>query len=121
MGIQTELGIIVLEKDEILLAFEEPNSLLFYIDPLYDPSRKLKGYAFIGGGFGHAVGLSQYGSYHLGKNGYSFFSALNGPLLRVELGRTNPLPAAVNVIARGAARAAVSQPSRAAPPSQEGE
>ena len=77
MGIQTELGIIVLEKDEILLAFEEPNSLLFYVDPLYDPSRKLKGYAFIGGGFGHAVGLSQYGSYHLGKNGYSYDRILN--------------------------------------------
>ena len=77
MGIQTELGIVVLEKDEILLAFEEPNSLLFYVDPLYDPNRKLKGYAFIGGGFGHAVGLSQYGSYHLGKNGYSYDRILN--------------------------------------------
>ena len=77
IGIQTELGIIVLEKDEILLAFEEPNSLLFYVDPLYDPNRKLKGYTFIGGGFGHAVGLSQYGSYHLGKNGYSYDRILN--------------------------------------------
>ncbi len=72
MGIQTELGIIVLEKDDILLAFEEPNSLLFYVDPIYDAKNQLTGYAFIGGGLGHAVGLSQYGSYHLGKNGFSY-------------------------------------------------
>jgi SpoIID/LytB domain protein len=77
MGIQTELGIIVLEKDEIIQAFEEPDSLLFYIDPLYDANRKLKGYAFIGGGFGHAVGLSQFGSYNMGKAGYSYDRILN--------------------------------------------
>jgi len=29
-----------------------------------------------------------------GKNGYRFYSALNGPVLRVELGRTNPLSTA---------------------------
>jgi SpoIID/LytB domain protein len=72
IGIQTDLGVVVLEKDEILLAFEAPNSLLFYIDPIVDGSRNLKGYKFVGGGFGHAVGLSQYGSYALGKRGFSY-------------------------------------------------
>ena len=77
MGIQTDLGVIVLEKDEILLAFEAPNSLLFYIDPIVDASRNLKGYKFMGGGFGHAVGLSQFGSYALGKRGFSYDKILN--------------------------------------------
>ena len=72
IGIQTDLGVVVLEKDEILLAFEAPNSLLFYIDPIVDASSNLKGYKFVGGGFGHAVGLSQYGSYALGKRGFSY-------------------------------------------------
>jgi SpoIID/LytB domain protein len=72
MGIETDLGIVILEKDEILLAFEAPNSLLFYIDPISDANRNLKGYKFIGGGFGHAVGLSQFGSYALGKQGFSY-------------------------------------------------
>ena len=31
----------------------------------------LKGYRFIGGGFGHGVGMSQTGAYNLGKQGYS--------------------------------------------------
>lgn len=72
IGIQTDLGVVVLEKDEILLAFEAPKSLLFYMDPIVDANRNLKGYKFVGGGFGHAVGLSQYGSYALGKRGFSY-------------------------------------------------
>ena len=31
----------------------------------------LKGYRFIGGGFGHGVGMSQTGAYNLGEQGYS--------------------------------------------------
>jgi diguanylate cyclase (GGDEF)-like protein len=65
--------------------------------------------------------MAMYSAKQAGKNGYRFYSALNGPVLRVELGRTNPLSSAVNVIARGAVRASVSPPSLAAPPSQEGE
>src|SRR5712671_4534562 len=65
--------------------------------------------------------MAMYSAKQAGKNGYRFYSALNGPVLRVELGRTNPLSTAVNVIARGAARASVSPSSLAAPPSQEGE
>lgn len=34
------------------------------------PIRVLKGYTFIGGGLGHAVGMSQTGAYHLGKLGW---------------------------------------------------
>ncbi|MBD3885107.1 SpoIID/LytB domain-containing protein [Phormidium tenue FACHB-886] len=34
-------------------------------------TRVLKGFAFVGGGFGHGVGMSQTGSYHLGEIGWS--------------------------------------------------
>ncbi|NJK29990.1 MAG: SpoIID/LytB domain-containing protein [Acaryochloris sp. SU_5_25] len=87
LQVTTDLGTIDLVKDDILRAFEAPNSLLFYIEPLYaapptqspsspssptpQPQKIFKGYAFIGGGFGHGVGLSQTGSYHLSQQGWS--------------------------------------------------
>ncbi|MBE9032603.1 SpoIID/LytB domain-containing protein [filamentous cyanobacterium LEGE 11480] len=73
LGIVTDLGAIELERDEILLAFDAPNSLLFYMDPITDAKTQgLTGFKFTGGGLGHAVGLSQYGSYHLGKLGWNY-------------------------------------------------
>jgi SpoIID/LytB domain protein len=73
LGIQTDRGVVVLERDDVLLALEAPNSMLFYLEPVLAPDRtKVTGYAFVGGGLGHAVGLSQYGSYHLGKQGWSY-------------------------------------------------
>jgi SpoIID/LytB domain protein len=71
LRVTTDLGAIDLEKDNILIAFYAPASLLFYIEPTLDAQKKLKGYTFIGGGLGHGVGLSQTGSYHLGKLGWS--------------------------------------------------
>lgn len=71
LRVTTDQGAVDLEKDNILIAFYAPASLLFYIDPLYDAQKKLTGYAFIGGGLGHGVGLSQSGSYRLGKLGWS--------------------------------------------------
>jgi SpoIID/LytB domain protein len=94
MSVTTDRGVIQLEKDEILRAFYAPSSTLFYIDPIYDPAIKsvkpiksaqspttsvqkqqpvqvLKGYTFVGGGFGHGVGMSQTGAYHLGDLGWS--------------------------------------------------
>ena len=46
-------------------------STLFYIEPIYDANKKIKGYSFVGGGLGHGVGLSQYGSYNLAKLGWT--------------------------------------------------
>jgi SpoIID/LytB domain protein len=71
LRVTTDQGAIDLEKDNILIAFYAPASLLFYIEPTLDAQKKLKGYAFVGGGLGHGVGLSQTGSYHLGKLGWS--------------------------------------------------
>lgn len=79
LRVQTDRGIIDLEKDEILRALWGPNSILFYLEPLYEPApantpaanRRLRGYAFVGGGFGHGVGMSQTGAYHLGELGWA--------------------------------------------------
>jgi SpoIID/LytB domain protein len=71
LRVTTDQGAVDLEKDNILIAFYAPASLLFYMDPLYDAQKKLTGYAFIGGGLGHGVGLSQSGSYRLGKLGWN--------------------------------------------------
>ena len=70
--VTTDRDAIEIPKDEILTAFYPPISTLFYLDPLYKEDKKtLRGYAFVGGGFGHGVGLSQAGSYKLAESGLS--------------------------------------------------
>jgi SpoIID/LytB domain protein len=71
LQVTTDKGMVELEKDNILIAFYAPASLLFKIDPLYDAQKKVTGYAFSGGGLGHGVGLSQTGSYRLGALGWT--------------------------------------------------
>jgi len=83
MTITTDTGIIEIPNDEIRNAFYPPISTFFYIEPIYDDEdennqgddqngdRTLEGYTFIGGGFGHGVGLSQTGSYNLANLGQS--------------------------------------------------
>ncbi|MBW4683070.1 MAG: SpoIID/LytB domain-containing protein [Microcoleus vaginatus WJT46-NPBG5] len=78
MAVITDGGVLELEKDEILRAFYAPLSTLFYVEPIYQENTKiLKGYAFIGGGFGHGVGMSQTGSHKLAKLGWSSDRILN--------------------------------------------
>jgi SpoIID/LytB domain protein len=45
--------------------------------PPSTPIQVLKGYAFVGGGFGHGVGMSQTGAYNLGELGWSSDRILN--------------------------------------------
>ena len=71
LAVQTDKGVIEIDKNEVRSAFEAPLSTFFYLEPIYDTSKILKGYAFVGGGFGHGVGLSQYGSHNLAKLGWS--------------------------------------------------
>jgi SpoIID/LytB domain protein len=71
LTIQTDKGILELYKNEVRSAFGPPRSTLFYLDPIYDTNRQIKGYNFVGGGFGHGVGLSQFGSYNLARLGWS--------------------------------------------------
>ena len=68
--IDTDLGNIKLHKNEVRSAFGPPISTLFYLDPVYDADQQLYAYTFVGGGFGHGVGLSQNGSYNLARLGW---------------------------------------------------
>ncbi|MEA5468802.1 SpoIID/LytB domain-containing protein [Spirulina sp. 06S082] len=70
--IETDRGVVELQKTEARSAFGPPRSTLFYIDPILDASGNLTGYKFIGGGFGHGVGLNQYGSYTLANLGWKY-------------------------------------------------
>lgn len=72
MEVQTDRGTITIEKDEIRDAFHAPDSTLFYLEPQFNESKQLLGYKFIGGGLGHGVGMSQTGSYRLGRMGWSY-------------------------------------------------
>ncbi|NEP17361.1 MAG: SpoIID/LytB domain-containing protein [Leptolyngbya sp. SIO4C1] len=88
--VETDVGSFELTKNEIVSALIPPRSLLFYLEPIYEapsspappaagsmpgtvpsPAPVLKGYTFVGGGFGHGVGLSQTGAYRLGELGWS--------------------------------------------------
>jgi SpoIID/LytB domain protein len=71
LAVKTEMGIFTLHKDEVQSAFKAPISTLFYLYPLNKGQAKVWGYAFIGGGFGHGVGLSQTGAENLAKLGWS--------------------------------------------------
>ncbi|WP_414578488.1 SpoIID/LytB domain-containing protein [Anabaena sp. CCY 9402-a] len=71
LAVKTDIGTFTLHKDEVRSAFAAPRSTLFYIVPLNKGKTELWGYAFIGGGLGHGVGLSQTGAQNLAKLGWS--------------------------------------------------
>ncbi|MEM1309891.1 MAG: SpoIID/LytB domain-containing protein, partial [Cyanobacteria bacterium P01_H01_bin.153] len=76
LEIATDAGVVTLQKDEVIRAIAAPLSLLFYTAGLYEEvpgaaEPQLIGYRFIGGGFGHGVGMSQTGAYNLGDLGWS--------------------------------------------------
>ncbi|WP_035984234.1 SpoIID/LytB domain-containing protein [Leptolyngbya sp. KIOST-1] len=77
VDVETDLGVVQLRKDEIVRVLRPPRSLLFYLEPIHSAGAngapgQLTGYRFVGGGWGHAVGLSQAGSYRLGNLGWSY-------------------------------------------------
>ena len=69
--VETDLGNIELLKNEVRSALRPPISTLFYLEPIYNAENELDSYVFVGGGFGHGVGLSQFGSYNLARLGWS--------------------------------------------------
>jgi SpoIID/LytB domain protein len=90
LSVQTNLGTVKLSKDEILRCFQAPNSLLFYLEPIYAADKvTLEGYSFVGGGLGHGVGLSQAGSYRLGDLGWSAPQIVNFYFPRTQLKTLN--------------------------------
>lgn len=76
MTIQTDKGNLELRKEEVRSALLPPRSTFFYVEPV-KKDNVLWGYAFIGGGFGHGVGLSQTGAYKLAELGWSSERILN--------------------------------------------
>ncbi len=71
LAINTDIGTFHLQKDEVRSAFAAPVSTLFYLQPLNKGKPGIWGYAFVGGGLGHGVGLSQTGAQKLAKLGWS--------------------------------------------------
>ncbi|MBW4511421.1 MAG: SpoIID/LytB domain-containing protein [Scytonematopsis contorta HA4267-MV1] len=72
LAVNTDIGTFYLHKDEVRSAFVAPISTLFYLQPLNKGKiGTLWGYAFVGGGMGHGVGLSQTGAQNLAKQGWS--------------------------------------------------
>lgn len=76
MVVQTDKGNLELSKEEVRSALLPPRSTFFYVEPV-KKNNAMWGYAFIGGGFGHGVGLSQTGAYKLAELGWSSERILN--------------------------------------------
>ncbi|XWK88164.1 MAG: SpoIID/LytB domain-containing protein [Phormidium sp.] len=90
MNIYTDKGVVELHKEEVRSAFKPPRSSFFYLDPLKNQNQELIGYAFVGAGFGHGVGLSQTGASQLARLGWSSRRILNFYYPGAQLERLNP-------------------------------
>ncbi|HLO88969.1 MAG TPA: SpoIID/LytB domain-containing protein [Nostocaceae cyanobacterium] len=71
LEVTTDIGSFTLHKDEVRSALTPPVSTLFYLQPINKGQAEIWGYAFVGGGLGHGVGLSQTGAQNLAKLGWS--------------------------------------------------
>jgi SpoIID/LytB domain protein len=89
LEVTTDTGKILVRKDEIIDAFDPPDSTFFRLEPIYQ-DKVLTGYAFIGGGLGHGVGMSQTGSYNLAKMGWSSDRILNFYYTNTQLQKLRP-------------------------------
>ncbi|MBD2189441.1 SpoIID/LytB domain-containing protein [Pseudanabaena mucicola] len=89
LEVTTDTGKIIVKKDEIIDAFDPPDSTFFKLEPIYQ-DKVLSGYAFIGGGLGHGVGMSQTGSYNLARKGWSYDRILNFYYTNAQLQKLRP-------------------------------
>jgi SpoIID/LytB domain protein len=89
LEVTTDTGKILVKKDEIIDAFDPPDSTFFKLEPIYQ-DKVLTGYAFIGGGLGHGVGMSQTGSYNLARMGWSYDRILNFYYTNTQLQKLRP-------------------------------
>lgn len=89
MNIYTDKGVVELHKEEVRSAFKPPRSSFFYLEPLTNQNQQLIGYAFVGAGFGHGVGLSQTGASQLARLGWSSQQILNFYYPGAQLERLN--------------------------------
>ncbi|PZV17479.1 MAG: amidase [Pseudanabaena sp.] len=89
MEVTTDTGKIIVKKDEIIDAFDPPDSTFFKLEPIY-LDNVLTGYAFVGGGLGHGVGMSQTGSYNLARMGWTYDRILNFYYTNAQLQKLRP-------------------------------
>jgi SpoIID/LytB domain protein len=89
MNVHTDKGVVELHKEEVRSAFKPPRSSFFYLEPLKNQNQALTGYAFVGAGFGHGVGLSQTGASQLARLGWSGQRILNFYYPGTKLERLN--------------------------------
>jgi stage II sporulation protein D len=60
---------------------------LFVIERKYDANGRVTGFAFLGRGWGHGVGMCQVGAYGLAKQGYTYDQILKAYYTGIELTR----------------------------------
>jgi stage II sporulation protein D len=60
---------------------------LFVIEKKYDDAGRVTGFAFLGRGWGHGVGMCQVGAYGLAKQGFSYEQILKAYYTGIELTR----------------------------------
>ncbi|MDX1976283.1 MAG: SpoIID/LytB domain-containing protein [Pseudanabaenaceae cyanobacterium bins.68] len=90
LEVETDAGMLTIEKDEIIDAFLAPNSTFFELQPILGADATLQGYSFSGGGLGHGVGMSQTGSYYLAGLGWDFARILRFYYSGVKLQKLRP-------------------------------
>ena len=61
---------------------------LFVLNKRYDSAGRVTSYSFTGRGWGHGVGMCQYGAYGLGKMGYKYDAILKHYYSGIELTKT---------------------------------
>jgi stage II sporulation protein D len=60
---------------------------LFVIERKYDDNGRVAGFAFLGRGWGHGVGMCQVGAYGLAKQGFTYDQILKAYYTGIELTR----------------------------------
>jgi SpoIID/LytB domain protein len=67
LQVQTDSASFTLGKDAIVAVIDKLPSSLFFVDRTPEGS-----FVFTGGGWGHGIGLSQYGAYTLANRGWNY-------------------------------------------------
>ena len=67
LQVQTDRATFTLGKDAIVAVIDKLPSSLFFVDRTPEGS-----FTFTGGGWGHGIGLSQYGAYTLANRGWNY-------------------------------------------------
>ena len=89
--IQTDKGNFVVKKELIIRKIFQKNGRMLnsgniVIKNSYDECGELAGIKFIGGGFGHGVGMSQYGAGNMGHDGKKFDDILQHYYTGISIG-----------------------------------